>query len=207
MDTKKIKAAFNTFLDTKVATLNRNHKIGICAAVVAVPVVAFYFLFFTGKTEEIKGLEGNIAQLNQELQVVRVKAAKLDEQKALMKELELKFKAASIVIPDTKEIPSLLTNISSEGTGAGLDIISFVPGGESPQEFYATIPVSLSVKGTYHNVGHFLDTVSKLPRIVNVNNIGLGAPQVLDSEVLLSVALKLETYKFIEPSTEKKKSK
>lgn len=200
MNTKGMKATFDTFLDNKVVSLHRNIKLAIAAATLAVPVALFYFLYFSPKNEEIAVEEKNVAKLQQELVEVRAKAAKLDEQKALMANIEAKFKEAALVIPDTKEIPSLLTSISDQGSRAGLDMPSFVPGTEKAKEFYAEIPISLSVSGTYHNVGYFLDTVSKLPRIVNVDKISMANPKMTDGEMLLTAKLDLVTYKFIEPS-------
>jgi len=194
-----LKVGFNTFLDEKVSRLNKNHKLGICLAAIVVPVVAFYFSFYSSKQIEIENLEDGISKLQKELKIVKAKAARLDEHMALKKEVELKFKEASIVIPDKQEIPNLLTSISSEGTGSGLDILSFIPGAESPKEFYAEIPVTLSVHGTYHNLGYFLDKVSKLPRIVNVGSVTLGSPSMADGEMLLNAGVNLVTYKFIEP--------
>lgn len=200
MDTKNIQASFDSFLDTKVSTLPGNQKLAISAAVLIVPIALFYFLYLSPKGQEITGLEGSVATLQKELADIKATAAKLDEQKAVMAEIEAKFKEAALVIPDTKEIPSLLSSISNQGSGAGLDITSFVPAAEVAREFYAEIPVSLSVTGTYHNVGYFLDTVSKLPRIVNVSKISLGTPKLTEGEMLIDAKLDLVTYKFIEPT-------
>lgn len=199
MDTKNFKENLDSFLDTKVVPLNSNHKAAIAAAALIVPVALFYFLYFSPKSQEISTLEAAVATKKTELAEVKAKAAKLGEQKALMAAVEEKFKEAARVIPDTKEIPSLLSSISSQGSGAGLDIISFVPGTGADKEFYSEIPVSLSVTGTYHNVGYFLDTVSKLPRIVNVGRVSMGTPKLTDGEMLIDAKLDLLTYKFIEP--------
>ena len=204
MDKTKLKAVLNSFLDDKVSQLNTNHKLLICLATVLVPIVAFYFLYYSPKSESIAGLERNIVSLKNELRMVKGNAAKLAEQKALMKKVSKQFKEASLVIPAKKEIPSLLTSISSQAMGAGLDILSFKPTSERPQEFYAEIPVSLSVTGSYHNVGHFLDTVSKLPRIVNVSSIKLDSPKIQDGQTLLRASINLVTYRFIEPKPGKK---
>ncbi len=205
MDTKNIKIGFDSFLDDKASLLNRNHKIGICLAAILIPAIAFYFISYSPNSKKIVGLQGTVSSLEQELSRVKIEAAKLEQQKNIMREMELKFKEASIVIPDNKEIPNLLTSISNQGTGAGLDILSFRPGKETPKEFYATIPVILSVSGTYHNLGHFLDTVSKLPRIVNVASVKLGGARKVEGETLLQANLNLETYKFIEPNLDAKK--
>jgi type IV pilus assembly protein PilO len=200
MDTKEIQAAFDTFLDKKVVSLPNNIKLAIAAATFAVPVALFYFLYFSPQAKEIVVLTQGVATMQEELTTIKAKAAKLDEQEALMADFEAKFKEASLVIPDTKEISSLLTSISSQGSGAGLDLPSFVPGAERAKDFYAEIPISLAVTGTYHNVGYFLDTVSKLPRIVNVDKVSLGGAKLTDGELLIDAKLDLVTYKFIEPS-------
>jgi len=210
MDKTKIKNALDSFLDSKVSQLNTNQKLLVCAATVLIPIVAFYFLYYSPKSESISALERNIASLKKELIKVKGYAAKLGEQKALMKKVDEQFKKASLVIPEKKEIPSLLTSISSQATGAGLDILSFKPSGERPKRFYAEIPVSLSVTGSYHNVGHFLDTVSKLPRIVNVDSIKLNSPKMQGGQMLLRSSINLVTYRFIEPKktgTKKKRGR
>jgi len=199
MDTKEMRAAFDSFLDSKVVSLPNNIKLAIAAATVVLPVALFYFLYFSPKNQEISGLEQNVVKMQKDLTEIKAKAAKLDEQKVLMADLEAKFKEAALVIPDTKEIPSLLSNISSQGSSAGLDMPSFAPGAEKPKDFYAEIPLSLSVIGTYHNIGYFLDAVSKLPRIVNVAKVSLGGPKLTDGELLINAKLDLVTYKFIEP--------
>lgn len=207
LDLNKIKTAFDSFLDTKVSKLDQKQKIGICIAALAVPVVAFSFLVFSPKNKEIKGLEKNKASLETEIKKVEATARQLEKHKAEMRETELQFKAASMLLPEGKEIPSLLTNISSQGTNSGLDFLSFKPQGEIPKEFYAEIPVNIAVRGPYHNVGVFLDKISKLPRIVTVSNVKMGSPVLVDSEMFLDTTFNLITYRSLEPAEEEKTQK
>ena len=195
-----MQVAIDAFVDSKVVPMPDKIKLAIAAAVLLVPTALFYFLYFSPKAQEITGLEQSVATTQGELVVIKAKAAKFEAQEALMAETEAKFKEAATVIPDTKEIPSLLTSISNQGSGAGLDLPSFVPGAERAKDFYAEIPISLAVTGTYHNVGYFLDAVSKLPRIVNVDKVNLSGAKMTDGEMLLTAKLDLVTYKFIEPS-------
>jgi type IV pilus assembly protein PilO len=90
----------------------------------------------------------------------------------------------------------LLRSISDHGKSAGLDFLSFKPGAEIPRDFYAEIPVDISTKGPYHNMGFFLDQVSKLERLVTVNNIKMGSPKKEGSEMLLNSTCRLVTYRF-----------
>lgn len=203
----KIKAGFNKFLETKIASLETKFKVIILAAALIVPVVAFIFLFYSPKNDEIRILERKKISLEKEISGARARANQLDKHKAEVRETELVFQQASVLLPQQKEIPSLLTNISSLGTVAGLDFVTFQPNGEHPMEFYAEIPISISVRGPYHNVGNFLYQVSKMDRIVSVSNINLGSPARTKGEMLLNANFTLVTYRFIESSVDDKKEK
>jgi len=200
MKVNKIKESFDSFLEKKVVPLDKRIIVVIFALVVILPIVAFYFLHFSAKTKEIKGLEGQAAKLRQEIAGAKARAAKLDEHLAEMEETKRLFAEASVLLPQKKEIPSLLTNISALGTNAGLNMATFSPGGERRLEFYAEIPVSLRVTGPYHNIGTFLYEVSRLDRIVSAINVSLGSPSMQRGEMVLSSNISLITYRFLEES-------
>ena len=200
MKVNKTKEAFDSFLEKKVVPLDKKVIITIFALVIIVPIVAFYFLFYTEKTKEIKGLESREASLFKEITEAKAIAAKLEEHLAEMEETKRLFAEASVLLPQKKEIPSLLTNISALGTNSGLNMATFSPGGERRKEFYAEIPVSIKVNGPYHNIGTFLFEVSKLDRIVSAINISLGGGKMQRGEMLLGSNINLITYRFLEES-------
>lgn len=194
---ENIKTAYWNFLDNKLATMKQQHKYVIWAGCVLVPVVIFFFLFYSPTSQQIAKLQKENLYLQSEIQKVEAIAGKLNEHKAERAAVELQLKAAAMLLPKQQEIPSLLTNISEQGTSSGLEFISFQPKNESHQEFYAIIPVAISVYGTYHRIGSFLDKLSKLNRIVSVNNITLSNPQITGSEAMLTANLELVTYRFL----------
>lgn len=198
MKPNKIKEAVNSFLDNKVARLEKNHKIGICLAAVLIPALAFYFLSYSPKSKKIKQLTAQEQALAQEIKRIEAVARKIKKHEAEMKETTEMFQMASQFLPQQQEIPSLLTSISSKGTNSGLEIQTFQPKTEVPKEFYAEIPVSIQVSGPYHNVGVFLDEISKLSRIVSVSSINMSSPHKEAGEMILNTRLNLVTYRFIE---------
>ena len=205
IEIKKITAGFDSFIDNKASQLDSKQKMLICAGVLVLLIVAFFFLVYSPKSEEIEKLNKRKAGLEKEIKKVEATVRQLDKHKAEMRTVKLQFKAASMLLPEKKEIPSLLTNISGQGTASGLDFISFKPGGEQPKEFYAEIPVAIAVSGPYHNVGTFLDKISKLPRIVSVNSINMAGPKRAGNEMILNTKFNLVTYRFIEPQPQKQK--
>lgn len=193
----KVKTAYWNFLDNKLAKVKQQHKYAIWAGCVIGLAALFVFPVYLPKNKEISKLDKENIYLQSEIEKVEAIANKLGEHKAERAAVELQLKAAAMLLPKQQEIPSLLTNISEQGTSSGLEFISFQPKPESKQEFYAIIPVSISVLGTYHKIGLFLDKLSKLNRIVSVNNITLSNPQVLGKETMLTATLELVTYRFL----------
>ena len=207
MSLEKFTKKLDSFLDGKIAKMPPLHKGAIAIALLILPVVLFYFLAYSPKAKDIQRLERTKTKLDKEISELQKKTAniaKFREEKRLAEE---KFAAASVLLPQQKEIPSLLTNISSLGTSSGLDFLSFRPKGEIPVDFYAEIPVDIQVRGGYHSVGLFLDQISKLPRIVNVSNLKMGGPARAGDEMILNTSFNLVTYRFIEPKPADAKAK
>jgi len=100
------------------------------------------------------------------------------------------------LLPKEKEIPKLLKDISALGRNAGLDFLTFKPLADIPKDFYAEIPVTINVRGPYHNMGYFFDQVSKLERIVSVTNVKMSSPKKEGGEMLLNSDCQLVTYRF-----------
>ena len=113
-------------------------------------------------------------------------------------------------LPNEKEIPEILRNISSVGKESHLEFVLFRPKPEEPQQFYAKVPIELTMVGSYHNTGLFFDRVSKLSRIINVVDFNIARNKEPSrggaEEVLVKTSCMINTYRFIEKKGEEKKS-
>ena len=196
------KSKFDVFIEEKYVPLDQKIKLVLPVVAIIGLLAGFYFLILAPKLKEIKELEKKRVSLQAKVDEAEIAAKNLEKNKAALKEAEQRFEEISVVLPKTKEIPTLLTSISDHGTSAGLDFNSFTPGSETPKEFYAEIPISIKVNGPYHNVGYFLDQVSKLERIVTVKNITMGGPRKVEGEMLLSSSCNLLTYRFTSEETD-----
>jgi len=189
-------AKFDTFISDKYIPLERKMKIILALLVFILPLILFYFLYYSPKQKSITGLEQQKTTLESEVRRAQQAAKDLQKYKDEVEEAEKRFTETAIVLPKKREIPNLLRNISDLGKGAGLDFLSFKPSQERPKDFYAEIPVDISIRGPYHNMGYFLDQVSKLNRIVTVDNIKMASPQKEGAEILLNSSCRLLTYRF-----------
>lgn len=201
---------FDTFIDEKYIPLDVKVKIAIAVLILLIPAALCYFLVFQPNKEAIAGLDNQIVIAQKDLNKARKAAQNLSKHEQELEETKKEFEATAVILPKSQEIPDLLRSISDRGKSAGLDFLSFKPGAEIPRDFYAEIPVDISTKGPYHNMGFFLDQVSKLERLVTVNNIKMGSPKKEGSEMLLNSTCRLVTYRFTNtklPSEEKGKGK
>ena len=123
--------------------------------------------------------------------------AQLDSLRKEVKELDGRLKEALAQLPDQKEIPDLLSTVSSLGRESGLEILVFRQRAEQLQDFYAEVPVEMVMKGMYAQFTEFFDRVGKLNRIVNVKDISMKSPQISDGRVLLSTSCTSVTFRFL----------
>jgi type IV pilus assembly protein PilO len=192
----QLNQAFSTFIDAKYIPLQRNHKLAAAAGLFFLPLLLFFFFVYQPKIKEIESLTQQKNTASQELEKAKATAATLGKHKAEMASVEEKFNETSILFPKEKEIPRLLTDISAEGQSAGLEFLTFKPMAAIPKDFYSEIPISIKVNGPYHNMGSFLDHVSKLARIVSVSNVKMSAPKKDGGEMFLDSDCTLVTYQF-----------
>jgi len=194
----------------KIFKLPLAQKVIILIAVNIILLGLFYYMFYESKLEESSTLQEELTKLQAKHAEQKKVIADLPKWRKENEELKVKFKELLKLLPNTKEIPTLLTNISNLAQDCGLEILLFQPQNEVVKGFYADIPVDMQVLGDYHNIGHFFDKVSKLKRIVNISDltISTGKKKRTDSDKpKLNSKFKVITFKFIEKDTSSVKKK
>jgi type IV pilus assembly protein PilO len=188
----------------KIEKLTKPQRIGIYAATLILIIGLSVWLLFWPKHQSIDVLGKQLAQVQQELAKAKKNAAELNDWRNKMKQKEAQYKTVMRALPEKEEIPTLLAGISQAGRDAGLEFLLFQPKPETPKEFYAEIPVDISVSGTYHQVAVFFDKVSNLPRIVNIRDIKMVPAGQKETGGTLTTVCQAVTYKFIETAGAKK---
>jgi type IV pilus assembly protein PilO len=190
-----------------IARLTLIQRILICVLTLSMLSGVFGYFFFYPQYTQIDTMTKQLKQLEQQLASARVAAAQIERFRKEMKDAEHDFSVTRNALPDKEEIPMLLTSVSQFGHDAGLEFVLFEPKPEVSRDFYAEIPVSVMVSGSYHNVGMFFDKVSNLHRIVNIKDIKIVPSAAKDTKMAPSAPTRLitsctaVTYKFLETPT------
>ena len=185
-------------------------KVMILVAMLCVIAALYLYLFFMPQREELNSAKGELSKLTKELSESRAITRDLEKFKGQVEKLNEELKDALTQLPNEKEIPEILKNISSLGKESNLEFTLFRPKPEEPQQFYAKVPIELVALGSYHNIGIFFDKVSKLPRIINVVDFNMTRAKETkgrgETEILVKTSCMINTYRFIEKKSEEKKS-
>jgi len=207
MEKKGVAKSIDPFLE-KVESLSKAQR--IIVSVVFFVVIAGIFIYFSywPKFEKINSLKKQLTDLEEKLSTAKRNAADLKKFQAKMKEAEAQFNMAMKKLPEKEEIPSLLTAISDSGQQVGLEFLLFEPKKEKKKEFYAELPVAISLRGDYHNLAIFFDQVARLNRIVNITNIQMTRAKGKGKAAgELTTKCTAVTYKFLDEPPKKKKKK
>ena len=133
--------------------------------------------------------------LRQEFQEKKRLAVNLEGYRRQLAEIEQSFGALLKQLPNKSEMDALLTDINQAGLGRGLQFDLFKPAPqETLTEFYAELPVTIKVSGTYHDLGAFTSDVAKLPRIVLLQDLNIST----NKDSLLTMDAVAKTYRYLD---------
>jgi len=191
----------------KIAKLPNKQKIALLILLLLVEVVVLFFLLIQPKYKELKELDGKLSGLQLQVQENRILAARLPILIKEYEQLNRQLEAALTELPNEKEIPGLLTSVTDEGKKAGLDFLVFRPQAEQPKDFYAAVPVDITVSGTFSSVGNFFAAVGNLPRIMNISNVNFSDIKSSGNQTSLKVTCLATTFRFLEKEEQKNDKK
>lgn len=187
---------FAKILD-RLGKIPRSQRLAVYGAIYVILVVAYWGLLYMPESGNLDTLAAERTQLTAERDKIALRVEKREEFKEELKELMADLQQALKELPEDREIPGLLKGISTLGKRVGLEVRRFQPLAEVVKEYYAEVPVSLEVEGSYHEVAMFFDRLSKMNRIVYVQDIQMGTPDDRGGKVFLRVTGKAVTFRFL----------
>jgi type IV pilus assembly protein PilO len=137
----------------------------------------YVFSFHLSLSAQIEKDQNTLAQLRTEKQDLQAQVAKGDMIQDEIAETERLFNQVTAQLPEQKDIPELLRQVSNLGKDSGLEVRLFRQQPEVKKTLHAEVPVEMSVRGGYHQIALFFDKVRHLDRIVNIANMSMKNPQ------------------------------
>ena len=141
----------------------------------------FWNFYAKPAQESIDQREAQLAKVQAEIQRGLGTARRLPEFRRQVSDLEVQLERLRPVLPSEKDVADLLRRIQGMATQSNLTIRGFAPQAVATRQMYAEWPIGLQIEGTYHDLGSFLERVSKFPRIINVTGIHIKAKDAKDA--------------------------
>ncbi|TMA58274.1 MAG: hypothetical protein E6J80_05260 [Deltaproteobacteria bacterium] len=164
----------------------------------AVLIVLLYtFWFYLPRSKEIVAKRERIQSLETERAALQALLSDPNKAKAEKAEIEGHFNQVKAQLPEQKEIPELLRQVSNLGRDSGLEVLLFRQKPETIQELYAEVPVEMAVRGGYHQIALFFDQVRHLDRIVNIADTSMKNPQMVNGQLQIEASFSATTYRFL----------
>ena len=178
--------------------LSNKQRLLIIAVVVLIMLAGFWQYVYKPYQTDIRNLRTQLESLQTDLQGLRAIAAKLPQFEEETKKLKRQLDEIRRQLPQEKEIPELLENVSRTGTESGLGFDLFRPKKEVNKGFYVEVPVDLVVKGPYHSIATFLDKVVHFDRIINISSFNFGKATEERGQVVITGSCLATTYRYTE---------
>lgn len=157
--------------------------------------------------QERRALESAITGKQSELKRLQDFARNIETIKQELKELNLQLESALEHMPRQFNLSGLLRKLTMLAQNSGLELFTFKPSTSEDRgdgNFYATMTIDFTLRGTFTQILLFLDQVSRLKRIINAEELKMSmqgegnSPGTKTSSSILTVAAKVRTYRFSE---------
>jgi type IV pilus assembly protein PilO len=179
-------------------------KIGILLVAIVLLAALYYSFLYSPRADELAKLSDSVEIARNEKMIKTQKSADLMRLRKDIQHLDAQLKRAVAQLPDKKEIADLLRGIAAKARQAGLDVVMFRPRPEAFQDFYAEIPVDITLKGSFHNTASFFDEVGRMDRLVNIDNVGFRNPTADGDHIVLETTSVATAFRFLDDAERKK---
>jgi type IV pilus assembly protein PilO len=177
-------------------------QIGVFVALSAVLAGVFYYYVETPQQEAMAARQVELDAINLRVQQGQAMARRLPEFRKEIGELEARLEVLKPILPTDRDAGDLLRRVQTLAVQSNLTILGFKPQAITLNEIHAEWPISLQLEGNYHNLGVFLDRVSKFPRIINIGGMNLAAKTPPEADASMNIGVTATTFVLTEPGAE-----
>lgn len=170
-------------------------KMSILLGVFLALLLAGWWFFWNDQLTTLDSAQQEELALKDQYLLKKRQAVNLDLYTQQLAEIDRSFGALLKQLPNKSEIEALLIEVNQAGLGRGLQFELFRPGAEQIKDFYAELPVTVKINGTYHDIGTFAADIAKLPRIVTLNGVSIVPLKGGDS---LTLDATVKTFRYLD---------
>ena len=169
-------------------------KLGALGVLVVMIVAAGWWFDWRSGLTELEAAKQKEGELRSTFTTKKIQAINLETYKKQLADIDQAFGALLKQLPNKQEMDALITDVNQAGLGRGLQFELFKPEAESTAEFYAETPIKVKVTGGYHDIAAFVSDISKLSRIVTLQDISMEPAK----DGVLNMDATVKTYRYLD---------
>jgi type IV pilus assembly protein PilO len=173
-------------------------RIGVGAGLLLLVGVAYFVVFYGDVESSIKAAQGQEQQLRLDLAEARKNEFAYQKDLAELTDRQHRQRELNKVLPVETEYPAFLSAVQSVANVSGIGLTSWTPQPEVSEQFYARVPMKVTLVGRYHQVAKFFYGVGQLDRIINMENISLTDPKVQGDDVVVKTEALATAFRSVE---------
>jgi type IV pilus assembly protein PilO len=173
-------------------------QIGVFVVIAILGAGAFYYFYEMPAQVELAASAKELSAIRGRIGRGQAMARQLPEFKKEIGTLEARLEALKPILPDERDVGDLLRRVQTLATQSNLQVRGFRPQAITTKTMHAEWPIALQLEGSYHNLGVFLDRVSKFPRIINIGNLSLAAKEPPTAASSMTIQATATTFVLVE---------
>jgi type IV pilus assembly protein PilO len=174
-------------------------QVGAIVAIALVGAGAFYYFYDMPQQEAIERQAKELSDIRGRITKGQAMARQLPEFRKEIGTLEARLESLKPILPDERDVGDLLRRVQTLATQSNLQVRGFKPQAITTNEMHAEWPIALQLEGNYHNLGLFLDRVSKFPRIINIGGLNIDAKDQPTAQSSMTINATATTFVFVDP--------
>lgn len=152
---------------------------------IAIAVLAFFIVTYFWYSRVYSRYDGQISQKSQEFETITTNLKNVEMKAKSLEALQTEYAALveryhdiEALLPEVKQIPSMLVQLHTASSLSGTKITRIVPRPVESVEFYNIAAFEIEMSGTYHDFGNFVSYVANFPFIANVADMDIKATNI-----------------------------
>lgn len=181
-----------------LANLPWKAQLAVFVALSAAAAGAFYYFYEMPAQAQMQTRQAELDTVRARINKGLTTARQLPEFRKEVADLQAQLDGLKPILPEEKDAADLLRNVNTLAVQSNLTIRGFKPQPITTRQMHAEWPIALDLEGSYHNLGRFLDSVSKFPRIINVGNLIIRGKQQPSPDATIEVTCTATTFVLID---------
>jgi Tfp pilus assembly protein PilO/Tfp pilus assembly protein PilP len=187
--------------DLSLARLPWHLQVAVFAALSLAVTGTYYFYLEIPTQDRIAEREHELTGIRSRISKGSITARQLPALREEVVDLRARLESLRLILPEEKDAADLLRRVHTLAVQSSLSIRGFRPQATTPRPLHAEWPIGLELEGTYHNLGAFLDRVSKFPRIINVGSLVVRGKQQPQANATVDITFTATTFVLLEGVT------